>query len=195
MPDAKVLKERPVDDWEPALRNVINDMSGRPLNVHKMLANHPELLKAWWSLRMHIVDGGALESRQAELVILRTAVHCAQWYEWASHVVRGLACGLSIDEIERVIEGPRAVGWTSDDALLLSAVDELESHHALSHATRANMAEHFDPQQLLDLIALHSTYVMLGAVLNTWSIDLDEYVAEQLPDSMTERRFEELLGD
>lgn len=195
MPEHTDLTERPIGDWDASLTPVVDDMRGRPLNVHKLLANHPDLLGAWWSLRMHIVSGGSLEQRQAELIILRTAAHTAQWYEWASHVARGLACGLSMDEIERVIEGPDASGWSSVDALLLGAVDELQSTHSLSNAMRRSLAEHFDSKQLLDLIALHSTYVFLGAILNTWETDLDEQVVQQLPEAMTRRRFTELLGE
>ena len=168
-------------------------MRGQPLNVHKLIANHPDLLRAWWPLRMHAVAGGTLGKREAELVILRTAVHLTQWYEWASHVVRGQAAGLSLQEIERIVDGPDAEGWSTRDAMLLTAVDELESTRALSDRTRMAMSEFFSPQQMLDLIATYSTYVMLGAVLNTWEVDLDDQVARALPASVTRNQFETLL--
>ena len=105
----------PVLEWDTSLKHVIDDMGGRPLNVHALMANHPPLLNAWWDLRNYSVNGGDLDQRQCELAILRIAVHVGSWYEWASHVDRGLACGLSLAEIERVKIGANADGWTSQD--------------------------------------------------------------------------------
>ena len=96
------LKVLPLDaeQWPPELDFIIEDMSGVPINVHKLLANHPELLKAWWNFRNYSVKGGKLGQRKGELVILRVAIHMQAWYEWGSHVERSLACGLSLDELQ-----------------------------------------------------------------------------------------------
>lgn len=93
-------------EWDESLKHVIADMKGRPLNVHGLMANHPDLLNAWWDFRNYSVRGGALEQRDCELVILRVAVQVRSWYEFASHVERGIAAGLSIEEIENVRQGP-----------------------------------------------------------------------------------------
>lgn len=195
MPKQPNLTEIPVEHWDKTLSPVIDDMRGQPLNVHKLLANHPDLLKAWWSLRMHVVAGGTLEQREAELVILRTAVHTAQWYEWASHVVRGQAAGLSLQEIERIADGPDAEGWSTQDAILLAAVDELDAARALSDRTQAALSQYFSAQQVLDVIAIYSTYVMLGVILNSWNVELDDEVAGALPVKATRHRFELMLAD
>ncbi len=46
--------------------------------------------------------GGNLGRRKGELVILQDAVHMRTWYDWGSYVERVLACGIAMDEIERV---------------------------------------------------------------------------------------------
>ena len=89
-----------VADWDSSLSSIIDEMNGEPLNVHKLMANNPALLKAWWNFRNYSITGGALGTRLGELVILRVAVHMRAWYEWASHVERSIARGLSMDEIE-----------------------------------------------------------------------------------------------
>ena len=85
------MKPLAIDEWDASLQWVIDDMQGRPLQLHCLLANHPDLLNAWWNYRMHSVRGGDLAQRDCELVILRVAVHMEAWYEWAAHVVRGAA--------------------------------------------------------------------------------------------------------
>lgn len=189
MSDPSKLASLPADDWDATLESVLADMHGRPLNIHKLLANNPLLLHAWWPLRMYIVTGGSLGSRNAELVVLRTAVQRASWYEWASHVVRGLSCELSMAEIERVVAGPSADGWELQDAALLTAVDELELDGAIKPATVESLGLYFDQQNVLDLIAIHATYVMLGMILTTWPVSLDEHVSAALPQAVTEHQF------
>ena len=183
MADDVTLTAVPTGDWDESLRQIIDDMNGRPLNVHGLIANNPALLTAWWPFRQHVVAAGALEPRYAELAILRTAVHSRAEYEWLSHVDRGHAAGLSFEEIERVMAGPSADGWSEADALLLHAVDELAAHQGLQPDTRDALTALIGDAAVLDLIAIHGTYVMLACMLNTWNIDLDTHVAERLKKS------------
>ena len=184
------VKPVPVANWDKSLSQVMGDMNGSPLNVHSLMANHPPLLKAWWDFRKYSVNGGALGKRKAELVILRVAVHVKAWYEWGSHVERGLACGLTLKEIERVKQGGDPPGWNSEDTLLLNAVDELIANHGLSETMHSQLLEYYSVQQIMDIIAIHGMYVILGCMINTWGLELDPQVAARLPHSVTREDFE-----
>ena len=177
-------------DWDSSLRRIIDDMRGRPLAVHGLLANHPDLLNAWWDLRNHTVSGGELSQRQAELVILRVAWHMKNWYEWGSHVERGLAAGLKSVEIERAKAGPDAAEWNAADRLLLVAVDELLEQNCLGPAVLAELRACYSDRQLLDLIVIFGIYTILGCVLNTWPVELDSHVTEKLPPGVSRANFE-----
>ena len=183
MPDNHTLAVVPLTDWDESLQPIVDDMNGRPLNVHGLIANNPALLRSWWPFRQHVVSAHALEARYAELVILRTAVHSGAEYEWLSHVERGHAAGLDLQEIERVLAGPDADGWSDADTLILDAVDELAANKGLQPDTRDALAELIGDAGVLDLIAIHGTYVMLACMLNTWTIELDPHVAERLRES------------
>lgn len=180
----------PLEDWDRSLSFVINDMKGAPINVHKLMAHHPDLLKAWWNFRNYSVRGGDLGRRKGELVILRVAILLRAWYEWASHVERALACGLDREEIERVKRGPDAPGWDPTEALLLTAVDELVANHGLARKTEAELRRHYTVQQIMDIMAIHGMYVILGCMINTWGLELDADAAANLPDDVTREAFE-----
>lgn len=165
-------------------------MKGRPLNVHGLMAHHPDLLAAWWNFRNHSVNGGALGKRAGELVILRTAVHLRAWYEWASHVERSLACGLTMAEIEAVKAPQKKSDWAEADRLLLLAVDELFASKAIDPATLAQLNAHYSVPQLMDIMAIHGMYVILGCMINTWGLELDAHVRENLPSQVTPEAFE-----
>lgn len=178
------LEPVPAEEWDPSLSRVLDDMGGRPLNVHGLMAHNPALLRAWWEFRMHAVTGGALSNRHRELIVLRVAVHMRAWYEWASHVERGVAAGLTHAEIEAVRRRIDDVGWRSDDGLVLRAVDDCFDHRAIRRETLLALHERFSAAQILDIVALQGTYAMLGAMINTWGLELDKSV--ELPPDTTE---------
>jgi alkylhydroperoxidase/carboxymuconolactone decarboxylase family protein YurZ len=173
-----------VSEWDVKLASIAGDMHGRPLNVHKLMANHPDLLLAWWSLRNHVVNGGSLQQRHRELVILRVAEHLKCWYEWASHVERGLNAGLSVDEMERIRQGEFVAGWSPDDSLILQATGECLRNGKVVAKTRVKMQGYFDAAQVMDLIAICGVYVILGTMINTWGLELDDFV--DLPENVRE---------
>lgn len=190
MKDSKQLAPLPVAEWDDSLAQVVADMQGQPLNVHALMANHPELLKAWWDFRNYAVVGGELGKRSGELVILRVAIHMKSWYEWGSHVQRALACGLTLEEVERVKQSAQAPGWAAADKRLLTAVDELIANHAIAPGTLAELYQHYSPKQVMDLIAIQGMYVTLAGMINSWGLALDQQVLETLPESVSKEQFE-----
>ena len=187
------MKPLPPDQWDPSLQHIIDDMHGRPIQIHCLLANHPALLNAWWGYRMYSVQGGDLEQRECELVILRVAVHMQAWYEWAAHVDRGLAAGLTLAEIYRVAEGPSAVAWSDNDSMLLSAVDQLVADRGIDTATRTSLETFFSEKQVMDIISLQGLYVTIACLIGTWPVEIEEHVAQRLPEEITEESFRDLL--
>lgn len=188
------MKPLPPDQWHPSLQHIIDDMQGKPINIHCLLANHPPLLEAWWSYRMYSVHGGALEKRDAEIIILRVAVHMQAWYEWAAHVDRGLAAGLSLGEIERIAAGPDADGWGEQDTALLHAVDRLVHERGLHEEGRCQLKRFFSEQQIMDIISIQGMYVTIACLIGTWDIPIEDELANRLPDSVTKESFTALLS-
>jgi AhpD family alkylhydroperoxidase len=173
-----------ISDWDPGLAPIAAEMRGSPLNVHKLMANNPELLRAWWSFRMHVVSGGKLSQRHRELIVLRVAVLMKCWYEWASHVERGLKAGLSSREIECIRLAIIPNEWDLADQLILRATDECFVRHRIATATLAAMRAWFTAPELMDLIAIFGAYVILGTTINTWGLELD--AAVNVPDETDE---------
>jgi 4-carboxymuconolactone decarboxylase len=187
------MKPLPLHEWDPSLNHVIDDMRGRPIRIHSLLANHPDLLNAWWNYRMHSVHGGDLEQRDCELVILRVAVHMQAWYEWAAHVVRGVAAGLSLQEIESLARVSSAADWSKQDAALLESVDQLIANRAIDSRTLKTLSDYFSDTQIMDIVSLQGMYVTIACIIGTWDIEIEDHVARQLPDSVTEQSFRDLI--
>ena len=190
MSDEKGVKPLPISEWDPELSHIIEDMNGRPINVHALMAHNPALLKAWWDFRNYSVTGGTLGKRLGELVILRVGYRMKSWYEWASHVERGMACGLTLEEIERVKQGGEAEGWMPAEACLLKAVDALMDNRGLQKDLLAELGQYYSTAQIMDITAIHGMYVILGCMINTWGLELDAHVLEKLPEGVEQDAFE-----
>ena len=178
MPSSAAPTPLPSGEWPSSLGEVLADMKGRPINVHGLMAHHPDLLGAWWPFRNYTVKGGALPQRERELAILTVARHMQNDYEWQSHVDRGITAGITREEIQSIRSGDGE--WSPKDALLISAVQALLTHHAIPDDCRNRLQEFFSIQQVMDIIFIHGAYVTLGCLLNTFEVPIDEDVSTRL---------------
>ncbi len=160
-------------EWSADLADVLGFL-GKPLNIHRMMAHHPDLLKAWMPFRNHVVGSSSLSPRQRELIILRTAHNCQADYEWQHHVERGLAAGLSQGEIDRVREGPCAGGWQADEVAVLKAVDECHANSCISTETLTQLNQHFSVQQQLDMTVTTGMYMTLAMIIKTHDVPMED---------------------
>jgi alkylhydroperoxidase family enzyme len=153
---------------------------GRPLNIFATVAHHPALLKRWLVFATHVLSKNTLTPRDRELVILRVGVRCRSRYEFGQHHVIAQRCDLSVEEIERVQDGPDHPAWSAHDAALLRAVDELHDDGCIADATWATLAATLDIEQLLDVLFTAGNYHLVSFVLNSCGVELDDGIPDTL---------------
>ena len=163
-------------DWDDERREVLEPMrrDGQVYNIFATLARHPKLLKRWLVFGSHILGKSTLPERDREIVILRTGWLCKAEYEWGHHVAIGRGVGLGQDEIERIKEGPDSKGWSNLESALLKAVDELHTDFIVRDPTWKVLADHYSPEQMIDLIFTIGQYHMVSMALNSLGVQLEE---------------------
>ena len=139
------------------------------------LAHTPDAFAAFLNLGTELSTGTALDPRSRELVILRVGWLLGGPYVWGEHVIIGRREGFSPDEIERVIHGSAADGWSDKERALLKAVEELHADAMIADATWAGLAQHFDERQLVELPMLVGHYYMTIFVQNALRIRLNPH--------------------
>ena len=168
----------PESDWSSDVRALLPRSSGassdEPLNIFTTLARHPKLLKRWLVFGNHVLFKSTLPARERELVILRTGWLCRSEYEFGQHTRIGKACGLTDEEIRRILAGPDGPGWGELDQLLLKATDELHEAHMIADATWDALSRHYDVQQLMDLVFAVGQYTLVSMALNTLGVQLEQ---------------------
>src|SRR5215213_1452426 len=154
-PETPRIPPLPEAEWTDGQRELLDafgspapDLPRRDDNVFTTLARHEGLFKVWLRFGGFLLTRGELPPRERELLILRAGYNCGSDYEWGQHVRLAEMLGLSREDIDRVAAGPDAEGWSSGDAALLRAADELHEAAKISDQTWSLLAEAFDEQAL-----------------------------------------------
>jgi alkylhydroperoxidase family enzyme len=161
-------------DWPEDIADLRSDFAGA-LNVYRVMAHHPGLLRAWSALRQHVVVDSALGTERSEVVILRTAHRFGSAYEWAHHVSRARKLGFPDHRILAIRGQP-----DGEDGLIVGAVDALLDDRALSPVLEAKLATAIGRTAVFDLIATVGFYSVLGYLLKTYDTPIDDAVAAEL---------------
>jgi 4-carboxymuconolactone decarboxylase len=135
--------------------------------VTATMLRHPALNDAQTQMGIMLAGHGTLTPRERELAILRGAWIMGAPFEWSEHVVIAKRCGLSAEEIERVIEGGRSESWSRHEAALLLAVDELFTRFMISDETWTMLAETWGEQQLMEFPVLVGVYAATAMQQNS----------------------------
>ena len=133
----------------------------------EIMARNPGLFSAHMAFAMKIMAEGALIPRDRELAVLRLAWISGAPFEWGGHVVIAKACGVTAEEVARVIDGPDAAGWSRHDRALLLAGEELHADSMISDATWSDLSAGLDDRQLIELIMLIGHYKTVAYYQNT----------------------------
>lgn len=154
-----------------AMRTAFNIPEDRPFpDVSLITLRHPGMFRAQMVLGLEIAAKGTIPPRERELAILRIAQLARAPFEWCEHVDIGKAFGVTPEEIERVIEGSSAPGWTEHEAALLRAIEEMIADHCMSDATWDTLAKTYDEKQMLELPMLVGSYLMTALQQNSLKI-------------------------
>lgn len=146
----------------------------RGMNGVGAMLRHPTLAKAFLTFNNHVAMASTVSKRIRELLILRVGWLRGAEYEFQQHVILGLRAGLTEAEIDRLTYGPDAEGWDAVDAALLRATDELVADAFIKDDTYAVLAQHFNTEQLLDIVFAIGCYEMLAMVFNTFQVPFEE---------------------
>lgn len=162
------------EQWPDEILDLREGFAGA-LNVYRVMAHHPALLRAWAPLRQHVVKETSLGAERSEVVILRTAHRFGSDYEWGQHVSRARKLGFSDERIQALRGLPEG-----EDGLIARAVDALLDDRNLSPQLEADLVTAIGRDAVLDLMATVGFYSVLGYLLMTYDTPLDADIAAEL---------------
>lgn len=143
-------------------------------NLFTTLGKHRGLFRGWLWFSSKLMPFGALSRRETEIVILRVAHLRACEYELRHHVHLGRRAGVTSADVERVMIGPDAPGWSPREHVLLRAVAALHEHRDIDDATWDAMRAELDERECIEAILLVGQYESLATTIQALRIQPDE---------------------
>ena len=141
-----------------------------------VLLRSPEMMNRARNVGDYVRFRSALPPRLSEFVILLTARHWTQNYEWYVHAPIAEREGLDTAVIEAVADGRRPAELADDEAAVYDFCMELLRNHEVSDPTYARMVEHLGEMGIIDTIGILGYYQLLAMVMNTARTPLPEGV-------------------
>lgn len=148
---------------------------GSKTNIINVMANHPDLGKAYNIFGKHFLVTNTVPLRPRELIVMRVAWLLKSEYEWHNHVGYCLNLGMSLEEIAKIKDGAGAPGWSEEDAALLRACDELIQQNDLCDATWNTLAKYYNRQQMMDIVFTIGQYVMTSWAITAMRMPLEAH--------------------
>jgi 4-carboxymuconolactone decarboxylase len=138
----------------------------------RTMLRHPGLFRCQMRVGIQLLGKGILDPRHRELAILRIACLCRAPFEWGEHVRIGKICGLTPEDIQRVIEGSSAAGWDEIERAIMRGVEELFRDQMVADDTWSILAQHWTEPQLIEFVVVAGQYVATAYLQNSLRIRL-----------------------
>lgn len=147
----------------------------RPIGVHQVLANIPEVLRAVVGAGDWIRWRSEMDPRLRELAIVQVGLLSGSVYEYAHHVKIALDFGVTsadLDDLRRLAVGEPS-NFGERELTVLSAATELTLATALADSTWARLVELVGQSQASELVATISYYGMVVRLLAAFAVELE----------------------
>ena len=144
-----------------------------PLNIFRMMANAPGLVRPFVDLGGAFLFEGKLDPVTRECAILRVGYLSGAGYETAQHEKIGRDLGMSDALIEALKIGPSAPSLSEEQRLTLAYVDDLVANVKAGDATFFPALSHFGAEQLQELTLVTGYYMMVCRFLETFEVDVE----------------------
>jgi 4-carboxymuconolactone decarboxylase len=131
------------------------------------LLRSPETLVRTQALGQHLRYNTVLPPHLSELVILITARHWSQPYEWGLHSPIALKAGVDRGIVDAVGAGRRPEHMSHEQEILYEFCTELLETRRISNVTYEQMLARFGETGVIEAASMVGYYAMLAAILNT----------------------------
>lgn len=131
------------------------------------LLRSPEVMLRTMTLGEYLRYKTVLGNQLNEFVILITARHYTQHYEWSVHYPIAVQAGLNAEMANAIAEGRRPAGMSPDQEIAYDFTSELLQNHAVSDPTYGRAVARFGEQGTIEMVGVAAYYTYQSMVLNT----------------------------
>jgi alkylhydroperoxidase family enzyme len=145
-----------------------------PLNIFRMLAHDPKMLKPFTEMGGRFLLRGRLDPVLRECVILRVGYLSNATYEFTQHEAIGRKLGMDEALFSSLRAGAEAAGLTPEQAEAVRFTDDVVRNVRASDATLTPILKRYGPAGTNEMILLVGYYMMVSRFLETTGVEVEE---------------------
>ncbi len=175
---------------DPDTRELFERLAAGPmgnLNVFRVMAHNPKLLRDWLRMAAPLLTGGlSLEPRLREIAILRVAQNTRSEYEFGQHIPIARVAGLTDAEMAALKDYESGEMFSELERALIRYVDAVAHFDADSPDHARELRRWLSDRELVELSFVIGHWTMVACVLVPLEVELDEHVEVTLPEGWRE---------
>jgi 4-carboxymuconolactone decarboxylase len=167
------LVENPDD---PFVRDQIDKLAAGNgiLNLHRMMAHAPALMKASGDMALAFRRDTALPHPTAELAILRAAQLLDAPYVWTRHVPLARDCGVTAQQMNEIASWPDSTAFTPAQKAALGFTEKAVQHLPLDQSAAAELRRHFTVREIVELAMVVGFYVSTAIFVKALAVPAEK---------------------
>jgi AhpD family alkylhydroperoxidase len=138
---------------------------GGILNLHRMMAHSPPLMKASGEMALAFRRDTELSRLLAELAVLRTAQVLDCSYIWSRHLSLARVCGVTERQIDELAHWPDSAAFTPAQKTALGFAEKAARITPIGDDDFADLRRDFTPREIVELAMLVGFYVSTTIVI------------------------------
>ena len=162
----------PLAEFEPALKQRLEELWGTPPNLYRQLANHPKLIAAWSEFARTLRHDSRTPRALRELMILRGAQLMNSEYEWAQHLKMARKAGVREAQIDALAAWKKSDQFDAKEKAAIGLAEAVTGGH-VGDDVYAEAMRHFDHQDYVELAVTAAFYAMVGRMLDAMHVQLE----------------------
>ena len=167
---ATIDKKEDLAPEHQSIYDTIAETRGSVKGPFVLLLHAPELASRTAHLGKYLRFEGILDKKVIELATLAAARELECKHEWAAHIVYARDAGVPLETIRAIHQRKGMEHFSSDDAQIVSYVQEVLRSRRASEATFQALYARLGERGLVELTVTIGYYAMLGCVLNGFDL-------------------------
>jgi alkylhydroperoxidase family enzyme len=155
---------------------------GGVLNIFKVMAHNPPLLRSWSRLGTRLLTGGiTLSPRLRELAILRVGQLSGSEYEFGQHIRIAASAGVSYEEMAALQGYADGELFSELERAVLAYVDACARLDPDAGDRARDLKRWLSDRELVELSVCVGYWGMVARILVPLEVELDEELMGELP--------------
>jgi len=169
MPRVPYIEEQDHPELAPLVARIKAER-GKVLDLYKVLLHSPAVMEGWLGFFTAIRHKTRLDGRCREFAILRVAILNGAEYEYRAHVPFALKEGASEEQIAALKGWQLSPLFAAAERAALAYTDAMTEQVQVADELFAEVAKHFDAQELVELTATIAGYNLVSRFLEAMQV-------------------------